>query len=149
MTILNIISNLIQETKATKLLGLEIVDLFMRNTRILAKMDLLVLSIKNSQREFVNGYFESRHIVKAPKDPLAIRFTIVDDNEAAIAHAIIENTALNFNRKTTEKGILIIQSIVDGTHSFTISKKGYENIAINVTSVKGERKDVKAVLKKL
>ena len=145
----NIVSNLIQETKATKLLGLEIVDLFMTNTRILAKMDLLVLGVKNTQREFVNGYFESRHIVKAPKHPLAIRFIIEDSNGYAIAHAIIENTELNFHRKTTEKGILIIQSIVDGTHSFTISKKGYETTAVSITSVKGERKDVKAVLKKL
>ena len=143
----NVLSNLINETKATKLVGSEIVDLFMANTRILAKMDLLVLNVKNTQREFVNGYFESRHIVKAPKHPLAIRFTVVDSNEAAVGHAVIENAALNFHRKTTEKGILIIQSITDGSHSFTISKKGFENKSVNVTCIKGERMDVNVVLK--
>lgn len=126
----------------------EIVDLFMANTRILAKMDVLVLTLKKTHTDFVNGYFENRHIDKAPKLPLGIRFTVLDSSRIPIADVDVESKILGINRKTTSKGNLIIQKIDDGEHQFTFSKKDYQTKTITVLTKTGKRSDVEVILNK-
>ncbi|MEC4048330.1 carboxypeptidase-like regulatory domain-containing protein [Flavobacterium sp. SUN046] len=134
------------EAENNKKAASEIVDLFMANTRILAKMDVLVLTLKKTHTDFVNGYFKNRHIDKAPKLPLGIRFTVVDSSGAPIAEATIENKILEINRKTTGKGNLIIQKIDDGEHQFTFSKKEYQTKTITVSTKTGTRSDIEVIL---
>lgn len=134
------------EINITKLATNEIANLFKNNSILLAKMDLLVLVVRYTKPEFYKAYFESRAIDRAPSRKLSIRIFVTNEQGHLIPEARIKNESLNINRKTSQKGVMYLKNIEEGTYEFTVSKLGYESKTVSVAVGVNERTDAVVIL---
>ena len=130
------------QINTVKLATAEIISLFTATSQLLTKMDRLVLVLKNTQPDFVRGYFESRAIDQAPARPYSIRITVLTMNNLGIVNALVKNEVLGVKRRTSAKGNVFIRNIAEGTYDFVISKSGYVSQTKSISVTPGERTDV-------
>ncbi len=148
-TINNFEANLVKpitEINTVKLATAEIANLFDVNKQLLIKMDRLVLILKNTNPEFVKGYFESRNLDQPSGRPYSIRISVVDSESNAVSNVLVENKTLGIRRRTRVKGLMFLRNIEGGDHEFTFTKAGYitQNKIISVNP--NERADVTVVI---
>lgn len=134
------------QINTVKLATAEINSIFNATSQILNKMDRLVLVLKNTQPDFVNGYFESRALDQLPVRPYSIKISVLNSSNQPIMNALIKNDALGIKRRTSIKGNVLLKNIPEGTHDFIISKSGYVSQTKKIAVTPGERTNVLVVL---
>jgi hypothetical protein len=134
------------QINTVKLATAEINSLFNASSQLLNKMDRLVLVLKNTQPDFVKGYFESRALDQAVGRHFSIKITVMNSSNQTIMNALVKNDALGVKRRTTAKGNVFFRNIAEGTHDFIISKSGYVSQTKKIAVTPGERTDVVVVL---
>ena len=134
------------QINTVKLATAEINSLFNASSQLLNKMDRLVLVLKNTQPDFVKGYFESRALDQAAGRHFSIKITVMNSSNQNIMNALVKNDALGVKRRTSAKGNVFFRNIAEGTHDFVIAKAGYVSKTESIAVTPGERTDVVVTL---
>ncbi len=127
----------------------EIRDLFSANSVYLKKMDKLVKVKKRSNPDFVSHYFACRTANKPGYRTLAARILVVDEDGNPLEKVLVTNKGIGLKRRTTELGQLYLKNLEDHVYVLVFSKSDYITQEVKLPITKGERTDIKVVMKKV
>jgi len=127
----------------------EIKNLFTANFVYLKKMDKLVKVLKSSNDDFVTRYFASRSISRPPYRSLSARILVVDEAGNPLEKVLVTNKGIGLKRKTSAKGQLYLKHLENRVYVLVLSKSDYETQEVNLPITKGERTELKVVMKRI
>lgn len=110
-------------------------------------MDTFVIIVKETDSVFYKTYQSNRIIVDPATIPLAMRCFVTDEEQNPLQNVTITIEGYTKKHKTSAKGKIHIKSLPSGIHAVTCSKFGYITQVLSVPINKGERTDLRVVLK--
>lgn len=104
-----------------------------------ARLDNLIVSLEDSQEEFVNIYGNLRQIQDTAVNPLALTITTLEaDTNVPVAGVELEIVGENIRRTSSERGYNTVQNLPAGPHTISAKHPNYEPATLPFNIVSGE-----------
>lgn len=118
----------------------KIAELLPEALEILAtRLDNLIVSLQDSQQEFVNIYNNLRQIQDTAVNPLAFTITTLEaETNVPVAGVELEIVGENIHRISSERGYNTVQNIPAGPHNISASHPNYIPVTLPFSIVSGE-----------
>lgn len=123
-------------------------------------LDDAVETVRSTKVDFYNGYRAARKVIRYGGQKSMLKCVVTDEEGNVLEGVLVMLYLLGadgqplktkgnvFKKRTGEKGGFLLSNVPDGNYLVEFAKLEYEGHHLNVTLKRGERVDLKVVMKK-